>query len=314
MNSTNTKATRISRMLLGLAAVLLAHGLASSARAQGIRIEQDAAVLRVQSAVRERILREQGGREPIVSFNYDAQRYQVANNQIGVRGTGLYRRNSGRDRDRDRRFSYEGVYHSRRNSVENVTYRLFEADDDNDGDSNVPDWLRGTFTGRNPRSRRQMTVRINRRGNVIARFDDGAEERGTYSDGMIRFGESLAWRVSRAADGFEARDGNFSRRAERFRRTSGNDNDDDDNDGRIPRWAIGTFRGTTDSGESQLSIAPDGTAVALSITRGRSFNGRYDGDTLRFEFGSFRLERDGDGIRTIEVGNRNNQTSYRRVN
>lgn len=309
MNRTNTapSSPRFAPPLFGLLAVLLLACAGPATRAQEIGLEDGPVVERVQAAVRARILREQGGRDPLVSFNDDAQRYRVSINQIGVRGTGFFRRNSGRERDR--RFSYEGVYNARRNTVQNETYR-FEGGVVGGGDRDVPGWLRGSFRGRNPRSRRALTLSIDRDGDVVARYDDGGTDRGTYDGGLIRFGEALAWRVTRAGDGFDARDETMSRRAERFTRSYGGG---DGGVGVVPDWAVGTFRGTTDSGESELSISPDGSATAHSITRNRSFTGRYEGGVLRFEFGSFNLERDGDGIRTIEVGNRRNQTSYRRV-
>jgi hypothetical protein len=76
---------------------------------------------------------------------------------------------------------------------------------------------------------------------------------------------------------------------------------------------IGTFRGYTDSGEAELSIAPDGSAIARSLTAGRSFDGRYENGRLTFEFGSYDVQRDGNGIRTVNLNNRRDQTWYRRI-
>ena len=84
--------------------------------------------------------------------------------------------------------------------------------------------------------------------------------------------------------------------------------------GNVPNWAIGTFRGITDSGESELTISPNGFATARSLSTNAIFNGRYANDVLTFDWGSFRLVREGNGISTVEVGNQRNRTSYRRVN
>ena len=89
--------------------------------------------------------------------------------------------------------------------------------------------------------------------------------------------------------------------------------DADDDSGRVPRWAQGTFRGTTDSGESELTIRADGTATARSLTKNQSYRGTYSNNTLTFDWGTFDVERTRDGIRTIEETNRNNQTDYRRT-
>jgi hypothetical protein len=84
--------------------------------------------------------------------------------------------------------------------------------------------------------------------------------------------------------------------------------------GNVPNWAIGTFRGMTDTGESELTIAPDGIATMRSLNTNAFFNGRYANDVLTFDWGSFRVVRDGRGIRTVEVSNRQNRTTYRRIN
>lgn len=84
--------------------------------------------------------------------------------------------------------------------------------------------------------------------------------------------------------------------------------------GNVPNWAVGTFRGMTDSGESELTISPNGMVTARSLTTGGIFSGRYANDVVTFEWGSFRVVRDGRGIRTVEVNNPQNRTSYRRVN
>ena len=82
----------------------------------------------------------------------------------------------------------------------------------------------------------------------------------------------------------------------------------------VPNWAIGTFRGLTDSGESELTISPNGIATARSLSTNQLFTGRYANDLLTFDWGSFRIVRERNGISTIEVGNEQNRTSYRRVN
>lgn len=84
--------------------------------------------------------------------------------------------------------------------------------------------------------------------------------------------------------------------------------------GNVPNWAIGTFRGMTNDGESEITISPNGMATARSLSTNAIFNGRYANDVLTFDWGSFRVVRDGRGISTIEENNQRNRTSYRRVN
>ena len=87
----------------------------------------------------------------------------------------------------------------------------------------------------------------------------------------------------------------------------------DDDDERVPRWLRGTFRGTTDSGETELTIRADGTATARSLTKNQTFRGSYSNGRLRFDWGTFDVERTRDGIRTTQVNNRNNRTDFRRT-
>jgi hypothetical protein len=81
----------------------------------------------------------------------------------------------------------------------------------------------------------------------------------------------------------------------------------------VPRWAIGTFRGYTDAGEAELSIFPDGTATTHLLSNNKPNTGRYYNGVLTFDWGSYDLFREGNGIRTSERGNQGRQTSYRRV-
>jgi hypothetical protein len=183
-------------------------------------------------------------------------------------------------------------------------------------DYDVPSWLVGSYRGRNPGGNRQrLTLTINRNGRVRAVYDNGTRDRGNYDNGLIRFGGDLGWTITQSGNDIRARDIRTGR-SEKFTRTSESiDNDDEDEvDSNVPRWMVGTFRGMAPSGEAELSIGPDGTASIRSISTNRLFNGRVDNRILTFEFGSYDVEREGRGIRTINRNDRNNRTSYTRVN
>ena len=300
----------LSRVLVLLA---LACVSATAARAQigQETLRLDRAVERVQEAVRERITNERGGREANITFNNDAQRFPVSTSQVGVRGTGVYWRGT---RGRREEFSYSAVFNNRERRVERVEYRLVEGDaDGGGGQREVPRWLVGTFRGRNPSAVRgqRMLVTVEDNGRVSVVYGDGARESGTYADRQLRVGNSSVWNLSRMDNGFRAQD-DRSRRAEDFVRVG--DGADDGDNGRVPRWVVGTFRGTTDSGESELTINRDGSATATSLVNRTSFAGRYADGVLTFDWGSFNVTREGEGIRTVQVNNRRNQTSYRRIN
>jgi hypothetical protein len=81
----------------------------------------------------------------------------------------------------------------------------------------------------------------------------------------------------------------------------------------VPGWAIGTFRGMTNNGESELTITANGVATIRSLNSNAIHNGRYANDVLTFDWGSSRVVREGRGISTVEIGGQQTRTSYRRV-
>lgn len=83
--------------------------------------------------------------------------------------------------------------------------------------------------------------------------------------------------------------------------------------GNVPNWAVGTFHGMTNSGETELTIESNGAASARSLNTGQVFSGSYDNGVLRFDWGSFRVVREGSGIRTVDINDQRNRTSYRRI-
>jgi hypothetical protein len=210
-----------------------------------------------------------------------------------------------------RSFTYEATVNHRNGNIERVSYDWGRGGGGGGRDDRAPRWLVGSFSGRNPSNRRRAVVTVGRDGAVSALYDNGSREEGTYDNGRIRFNDATEWDVSRVDEGFRAAAGT---RSEVFSRGSaGGVGGDDDDGGRVPRWARGTFRGTTDSGESELVIRADGTATARSLTKNQSFQGTYSNGTLRFDWGTFEVERISDGIRTVQTNTRNNRTDYRRT-
>lgn len=289
----------------GLLALLL---LAAAPASQAQNDKQTRyAIERAQIGVSGKIIQERGGTWSDVTYDQArTQTWRVSDQQTGVRGTGAHAPGGSNSRS----FTYEATVNHRNGNIERVTYEWVRGGGGG-RDDRAPRWLVGSFSGRSPSNRRRVTVAVGRDGQVSALYDNGSREEGTYDNGRIRFNNSTEWDVSRVDEGFRAATGT---RSEVFRNTSvgGNDNDDD-NDGRVPRWARGTFRGTTDSGESELVIRADGTATARSLTKNQSFQGTYANGVLRFDWGIFNVERIDDGIRTVQTNNRNNRTDYRRT-
>ncbi|HEX5709015.1 MAG TPA: hypothetical protein VFX96_17065 [Pyrinomonadaceae bacterium] len=308
--SFGSKLLRTLPACLGLLAVVFAAGSFSPSHAQQERY----AVNLAQAAVRERILREQGDGSSSVTFesNRQTQTYRVSNNQTGVRGEGVFRRDFNGP---SRRFTYEAVVNTRNNRVQPISYNFVGGVDGdyNNEFSDVPDWLIGTFRGRNPTGRQGqlMSVSVDRTGSVLAVYDNGTRDSGRYVNGQIQLGNTRqAWSVTRVGSGFRA---TARRRSENFIRTSDDFDGRGDND-RVPRWVVGTFRGTTDRGESELTISSDGAASIRSLSSNEIFYGRYDDRSLRFDWGTYEVTRARNGLRTTNVGDRNDTTDYRRVN
>lgn len=294
----------------GLLALLLFAGVAPS-RAQDDK-QTRYAIERAQVGVSGKIIQERGGTWSDVTFDQTrTQTWRVSDRLTGVRGEGRHAPGGSNGRS----FTYEATVNHRNGNIERVSYDWARGGGGGGGggrDDRAPRWLVGSFSGRNPSNRRRVTVTVGRDGAVSALYDNGAREEGTYDNGRIRFNNSNEWDVSRLDEGFRAAAGT---RSEVFRNGSaGGGYDDDDNDGgRVPRWARGTFRGTTDSGESELIIRADGTATARSLTKNQTFQGTYSNGRLRFDWGTFEVERIDEGIRTVQSNNSNNRTDYRRT-
>jgi hypothetical protein len=292
---------------LGLLALLLLAAAAPAAAQNDRQLRY--AIERAQVGVSGKVIQERGGDWSSVTFEQrSTSTWRVSDRLTGVRGEG---RHTPPDGSPARAFTYEAVVDYRNGKIDRVSYEMAGGGGRPGGgwdDRRVPRWLVGTFYGRSPSNQRRVTLTVTRDGEATAAYNNGGREQGTYDNGRIRFGGSDYWDVSRVNEGIRAASG---RRSEVLTTTRGNDDDDDDD--RVPRWARGTFRGTTDSGESELTIRADGTATARSLTKNQSFQGTYANGRLRFDWGTFEVERVRDGIRTVEVNNRNNRTEYRRT-
>ncbi len=293
----------------GLVALLLFVAAApSSAQDRQTRY----AVERAQGVVRVKIVEERGGDWGEVTFDQaSTQTWRVTERLTGVRGSGTH----APDGANPRPFTYEAVVNHRNGEIQRMSYEMAGGRPGGGGggwrdERRVPRWLVGTFYGRSPSNGRRVTLTVTQEGEATAAFNNGSRERGRFDSGRIRFNSSDYWDVSRVAEGIRAASGS---RSEVFTTDPSRGDDDEDDGGRVPRWARGTFRGTTDSGESELTIRADGMATARSLTRNQTYRGTYSNGRLRFDWGVYDVQRTREGIRTVEVNNRNNQTEYRRT-
>lgn len=304
------------RRFLGAAVVpalllLTFAAAAAPARAQNDR-QTRYAIERAQIGVSGKIIQERGGTWNDITFDQSrTQTWRISDKLTGVRGEGRHAPGGSNSRS----FTYSATVNYRNGNIENVTYDWVRGGGGGGGgwdNRRVPRWLVGSWQGRSPSNQKRVNLTVGNDGNVSALYSNGSREEGRYESGQLRFNNnSNPWDVSRVDEGMRAA---YGTRSEVFKNTGGGgNNNDDDYGGNVPRWAQGTFRGTTDSGESELTIRADGTATARSIKTNQSFQGTYSNGQLRFDWGTFDVQRDDNGIRTVQTNNRNNQTLYRRT-
>lgn len=193
---------------------------------------------------------------------------------------------------------------------------------------NVPEWALGTFRGSTNSGPTELTIASN--GVATARsLSLNSSYTGRYVNGVLYF-DWGSFNLVRDGRGISTVEIGNTRNRTSYRRVGSAGNQGNYGQGNyptqnyptqnyptqigsVPNWAVGTFRGSTDSGESEITISSDGGATARSLNLNALYSGRYANGVLTFDWGSFNVVRDGRGITTIEIGNPRNRTSYRRV-
>ncbi|MGI8837217.1 MAG: hypothetical protein ACR2H4_11350 [Pyrinomonadaceae bacterium] len=183
---------------------------------------------------------------------------------------------------------------------------------------NVPSWAVGTFRGMTDNGESELTISPN--GVATARSLNSQDfGTGRYDNGVLTF-DWGSFRVDQEGGGIRTTEVRNRRNTTSYRRVGGYQGGvvvptyPTDQYGNVPSWAVGTFRGMTNDGESEITISSNGMATARSLNSNQVFNGQYANGVLTFDWGSFRLNQDGGGIVTVEVRNPGNRTSYRRIN
>jgi len=212
------------------------------------------------------------------------------------------------------RTSYRRVSGGYTGDVVTPTYPTYPTDQY----GNVPSWLVGTYRGTTERGVTELTIAPN--GVATARSLN-ADDYGTgrYANGVLTF-DWGTFNVIQEGNGIRTEEVRNRRNRTSYTRVSGYTGGNnyptypDQQYGNVPTWAVGTFRGNTNDGESEITISSDGSATARSLNTGAIYNGRYANGVLTFDWGSFRLVQESNGLRTEEINNRGNRTSYRRIN
>jgi len=184
---------------------------------------------------------------------------------------------------------------------------------------NVPSWAIGVFRGVTNNGEAELTIAPN--GIATMRSLNSNELfNGRYANSVLTF-DWGSFNLVSEGNGISTVDVRNRRNRTSYRRISGYQGNNDSGysgyptqGSNVPSWAVGTFRGMTNTGESEMRIDATGAVTMRSLNSNELFNGRYENDVLTFDWGSFRLFQENGGIRTEEVGNRGNRTSYRRIN
>ncbi len=183
---------------------------------------------------------------------------------------------------------------------------------------NVPGWAVGRFRGATADGDSELTISAN--GVATARsLNSNQVFTGRYANGVLTF-DWGSFRVEQDGNGIATVDTRNRRNRTSYQRVSGyadiaptNPTYPDQQYGNVPGWAVGRFRGATADGDSELTISANGVATARSLNSNQVFTGRYANGVLTFDWGSFRLVQEGNGLRTEELNNSQNRTSYRRI-
>lgn len=183
---------------------------------------------------------------------------------------------------------------------------------------NVPNWAVGTFRGMTDNGESELTISPN--GMATARSLNSQDfGTGRYENGVLTFDWGTFNVVQDGNNGIRTEEVRNRRNRTSYRRVGGYQGGvivptyPTDQYGNVPSWAVGTFRGMTNDGESEITISSNGMATARSLNSNQTFNGRYANGVLTFDWGSFRLVQESNGLRTEEINNRGNRTSYRRI-
>ena len=189
----------------------------------------------------------------------------------------------------------------------------------------VPDWAIGTFTGRNPQNGSTIILTINSNGNVIADFGGGFVSYGTLDNKTLKMGNDVA-RISKTNNGIRAtsRDSRGVVEVIEYVRSNwnngnnGNNDDWDNQSGKVPSWAVGTFYGTnpqngtpitlTIQSNGHVSINMNGAVNSASMYKDQLKNGPYTARITRLNNG-IRATSNGEAIdyyRNYNGGNNGN--------
>lgn len=178
-------------------------------------------------------------------------------------------------------------------------------------------WAVGTFMGRNPNTGNRIRLVIERNGNVTARVERNTNYGTVKKDRMTINGETA--RLYKTDNGIRTVNNSNGESIDYVRGNSGwnngnNDWDDgynwggNNNSGRVPDWAVGTFWADNPHGRGRIQLTINSGGKADINVNGGYSSGTVYRETLTVNGETSTLRKNNDGISTRN--NRNGETIY----
>jgi hypothetical protein len=168
-------------------------------------------------------------------------------------------------------------------------------------------WAVGTFMGRNPNTGNRIRLVIENNGNVTARVERNTNYGKLKKDRLTINGETA--RLYRTDEGFRTVNSSNGETIDYVRgnggwNTGSNDWDDNYNQGgRVPSWAVGTFYADNPRGRGSISLTIDSSGRASINVNGGYTSGTVNQETLTVNGERSTLKKISGGVST-----RNNRT------
>ncbi len=255
-----------------------------------------------QSRIRERMIREQGGSNPSVSFDDGGSFESISSSETRVRGSGTYVRNWN---EAGRRFNYVAVFRVRDGDLRSLSYD-FTGDTGggwNPGGptSTPPSWAQGTFYSTGGQG---ITMTINRSGQITV-VNAGQTFYGRYYRGQIYLNNEVST-VSRRGNGIRTYNRNQGITTDYSRDNTGGGGGDVSTP---PSWARGTFYATSGGQNITLTINRNGRVTVNNS--GQIFYGTYYNGAITVNNDVSDVTRINRGIRTYNRST-GQTTNYRK--
>ncbi|MBS1794322.1 MAG: hypothetical protein JSS81_10735 [Acidobacteria bacterium] len=270
--------------VFGILVLLVLGGHFSPAAAQNRY-----AIDQAQQAVRDKIIRDKGGDVTFPNSNW-AETYYISNYQTGVRGEGLWTRNS-----KSRYFTYDARV-GRNGYVDNINYKFTS-----ESSTNVPSWALGRFYGRNPQTGGTITLDISNNGQVLVTFENGSTNYASVRGDRF-FNNGVLSKLSKISNGIRTTRIDNGEVIDYY--VNNNSWNNNNTGGNVPSWAVGTFYGRNPQtgGTIMMQINSNGQ-VSITFENGSPSYATMNRDRLYNNGIESKVTKIKNGIRTTRVDN-----------